>query len=82
MIPGGVDGELVIMLDSPYESKGGKVVGTLRMDASLPQEMTELKADVNLGKVKGKHPIYFIFRSETQGKSLCDLYSFRFRDGR
>lgn len=82
MIPGGVDGELVIMLDSPYESKGGKVVGTLKIDASLPQEMTELKADINLGKVKGKHPVYFVFRSQTQGKSLCDLYSFRFRDGR
>lgn len=82
MVPGGQDGELVIMLDSPYESRGGKVAGTLKLDSSMPQEMTEMQTKVDFGKAKGKHALYFVFRSETDGKSLCDLYSFRFREER
>lgn len=81
MVPGGVDGELVVMLDSPYESRGGKVIGTLKIDASLPQVMTELSTPVDLSciKAKGKRAMYFVFRSPVADKSLCELYSFRFR---
>lgn len=84
LVPGGSDGELVIMADSPYESRGGKVIGTLELNASMSQEMTELQADIDLAgmKPKGKHAVYFVFRSASEGKSLCDLYSFRFRSGK
>ena len=75
----GVAGEMEILLDSPYESQGGKVVGTLKFAAGAPQEMTEVRVPVELGKMKrGKHALYFRFRSETKSRSLCDLYSFRF----
>lgn len=77
LVPGGMDGEVSIMLDSPYESKGGRVVGTLKIDASMPQTMTELSAPVDLGGAKGKHALYFVFRGASD-KSICDLYSFRF----
>ena len=72
------------MADSPYESRGGKVIGTLELNASMPQEMTELQVDIDLAgmKPKGKHAVYFVFRSASEGKSLCDLYSFRFRSGK
>ena len=78
-IPSGVAGKMEILLDSPYESQGGKVVGTLKFAAGAPQEMTEVKIPVELGKMKkGKHALYFRFSSETESRSLCDLYSFRF----
>ncbi len=81
MVPGGQDGELVVMLDSPYESKGGKVIGTLKLSAGMPQEMTEMRTAIDLSgtDAEGKHAMYFVFRSQVEGKSLCDLYSFRFR---
>ena len=78
LVTGGVNGEAVIMLDSPYESKGGKVVGQLKIDASMPQTMTELSVPVELDGIKGKHALYFVFRSSVADKSICDLYSFRF----
>lgn len=78
-VPTGVAGEMEILLDSPYESQDGKVVGTLKFAAGAPQEMTEVRVPVELGKMKrGKHALYFRFRSETKSRSLCDLYSFRF----
>ena len=80
LIPGGVDGEIVIMTDSPYESKGGKVAGSVMLDAAMPKTMTTLcaKLDSAVAKVKGKHALYFLFRSSSEGESLCDLFSFKF----
>lgn len=79
LIPSGVEGTMEIMIDSPYESKGGKVIGRLDFADGLPQEMTEMKAEIDIRKIKkGKHALYFRFQSPIQSQSLCELYSFRF----
>lgn len=79
--PLGVKGNITLMLDSPYESRGGKIIGTLALEgneAPIPRQLT-----VTLNGLKGltgKHALYLLFDSEEPGKSLCDLYDFIFRN--
>ncbi|MDT3388922.1 MAG: hypothetical protein LIR46_14370, partial [Bacteroidota bacterium] len=88
--PEGVAGEIVFMLDCPWESQGGKEIGRLTLKGN-PSENKFLQmkspsgdfyeADIpisGLKKLKGKHSLYLLFHSETKGKSLCELYDFRF----
>ena len=79
MIPKGIDGTLTIMLGSPYKSRGGKVIGKLRISKDAPQELAVFSTPVNgiKGK-KGKQALFFLFDSATKDSSLCDLYDFRF----
>ena len=79
LIPEGVDGQIHIIVDRPWTSQGGKEVGLLELDASMPQIPTEMTAPVpELSKMEGKHAIYFVFKSETKEKSLCVLNDFIF----
>lgn len=79
LIPEGIKGKIDIMMDSPYQSKGGIIIGSLEIGKNEPQIMTEKIAEINLQKIKkGKHALYFVFTSDTDGKSICELHSFRF----
>lgn len=75
--PLGVAGEIVFMLDSPYESKGGTVIGRLTLTGNEKKEEQYLTAKVQ-GFKKGKHALYMLFQSDTKDKSLCDIYDFIF----
>jgi Beta-xylosidase len=88
--PEGVAGEIVFMLDSPWTSQGGKEIGRLTLNgnpadnkflkmASQSGDFYEVDIPVKgLKKLKSKHSLYLLFRSDTKEKSLCELYDFRF----
>ena len=79
LVPEGVDGTITVWTDRPWESQEGKVLGSAKLDADMPQESTELVIPVHeAGKLKGKHAIFLTFASETKDKSLCALESLVF----
>ena len=79
LIPEGVDGKITVMVDRPWESQGGKVLGTMELKADMPQQSTEMSVALPaLAEFTGKHAIYFLFTSDTKEKSLCILEDFAF----
>ena len=79
LIPEGIDGTITIMADRPWTSQGGKELGTIQLKADMPQQSTELSADLPaLSELTGKHALFFKFSSETKEKSLCKLEDFVF----
>lgn len=79
LIPQGIDGTITIMADRPWTSQGGKVLGTISLNAQMPQTPTELTAELpTIGELTGKHALYFIFSSDTKEKSICTLEDFVF----
>ena len=80
LIPEGVDGTIQVMADSPWASKGGKLLGTIELKSDMPKESTEVSADLpDLSQLTGKHAIFFTFSSDTKEKSLCILEDFVFK---
>lgn len=74
LIPEGVDGTIRIMADRPWTSQGGVEAGRIDLKATMPQEPVELSAKVPaLSKMDGKHAIFLVFESATEGASLCTL---------
>ena len=79
LIPEGVDGTITVLLDRPWTSQGGKVLGTIELKAGQAQTSTEMKVALPaLKEITGKHAIFFTFQSETKEKSLCILEDFVF----
>ena len=79
LIPAGIDGTITIMVDRPWTSQGGQVLGTIELKADMPQESTELAAELpSLAELTGKHALFFVFSSETKAQSLCTLEDFVF----
>jgi hypothetical protein len=80
LIPEGVDGKILVMVDRPWESQGGKQIGSLELTSHMVQESTALTIDLpELGSLTGKHAIYFKFVSDTKDKSICKLEDFQFQ---
>ena len=79
LIPQGIDGNIKVMIGSPYESKGGRTIGILEIDKDMPQQITSMTATVSIPKCKGKQPLFFVFSSIEKGKSMCEIYSFQFK---
>ena len=79
LIPEGLDGTIQILADSPWTSKGGKVLGSIELKADMAKESTELSADLPaIAELTGKHAIFFTFSSPTKDQSLCTLQDFVF----
>lgn len=79
MKPLGVDGRIDVMIDSPWESKGGKKIGALNLTKDMVQEVQDIQIALDdLSAYKGKHAIYLLFSSPESNKSLCELYHFTF----
>lgn len=77
LTPQGIDGTMKVMVDRPWTSQGGKVLGTLNLKADQPKESTEMEVELpSLGELTGKHALFFVFESATKGKSLCTLEDF------
>lgn len=75
----GVEGEIVVMLGSPFESKGGRVVGKFQLDKKASGEPVVYSTEVKgLNDKAGKQALYFRFNSKTAEKSLCEIYDFQF----
>jgi len=79
LIPKGVDGVVTVMIDRPWTSQGGKVLGQIELKADMPAEPTEVCVSLpGLSDYTGKHAVFFLFSSETKGRSLCSLLDFAF----
>lgn len=79
LIPQGVDGTIDIYINSPWGAKGGIKIGNIPISKHAPLTLTEMNAKVSgLNKIKGKHALYFVFKSTTQNKSICELHHFGF----
>jgi len=76
--PLGVKGEILIMIDSPWTSRGGRQIGRITLDGTSSPERTLTTKIKNLKGVTGKHPLYMKFVSPTPQQSLCTLYDFVF----
>ena len=79
LVPEGVDGTVSVMIDRPWTSQGGKLLGTIQLTADMSQEPHDLTLPLPaLADVQGKHAIFFLFTSETKEKSICTLWDFVF----
>lgn len=77
--PEGVAGTITVMVGAPTLKQGGKPVGSIAVPADAPQELTEFETSLApLASFKGKQAVYFVFKSATEGKSVCELYDFQF----
>ena len=77
LIPEGIDGSIEVMMDRPWTSQGGKLLGQATLKADMPKDVTTVAIGIsNEAKenaLAGKHAIYFVFKSDTKEKSLCTL---------
>ena len=79
LIPAGIDGRIDVMIDRPWQSRGGKLVGSIELKSDMPQTSTELKAELKqMSELTGKHAVFFVFKSNVKEKSLCTLEEFGF----
>ena len=80
LIPEGVDGTITVMIDRPWTSQGGKEIGRIELKANMSQKPTQMAVKLPaLAQFKGKHAIYFTFKSDTKEKSLCTLLDLVFQ---
>lgn len=69
-------GNIKIMIDSPWEAKGGVHVGDIKVSKKASGKIVELKSGaLKLPKLSGKHALYFVFTSPVDDKPICDMYS-------
>ena len=76
----GANGSVDIMIDSPWESRGGTKIGTIDISASDSRsEHTTKSIEVpELDGVSGKHGLYFKFSTSSNG-DLLDIKEFEFK---
>lgn len=80
VVPEGVGGTIAVMVDRPWTSQGGVVLGTAEIGADMPAEATDIQIDVpELAKMTGKHAIYLKFSSDVTEKSICALNNIKFK---
>ena len=82
LIPEGVDGTIEVMMDRPWVSQGGKKIGQTDLKADMEKKVWTMAIGISEEAKKndlvGKHAIFFVFKSDTKGKSLCTLEDFVF----
>ena len=74
LIPEGIDGTITIIADRPWASQDGKMLGKVILTANMPAKPTEVTVGLPaLAEFTGKHAIYLVFSSPTEGRSICTL---------
>lgn len=77
--PLGIDGTIDVMIDSPWKSKGGIKIGSLNLSKDAAASATDMTIKTSgIKGLKGKHPLFLIFKSPVKDKSICDLYELQF----
>ena len=80
LTPEGLDGTIQVMIDRPWTSQGGQLLGTIELTSKMPKTTTELTVKLpELSTFAGKHALFFVFSSPTKEKSLCTLHDLLFR---
>lgn len=83
LIPESIDGTIEVMMDRPWTSQGGKLIGQIDLKSDMDKKVWDLAIGIsNEAKEKdlvGKHALFFVFKSNTKEKSLCTLLDFVFQ---
>lgn len=80
LTPEGIDGTIDVMLDAPDAARGGKKIGQLSVSKDAPKTLAEYSTPISgLKGIKGKHALFFVFKSAVEDKSICKLYDFMFK---
>ena len=81
LVPKGISGRIDVMVDSPWTSKGGIVLGSIDLSADMPQQMSKLRIPLKVKRrLNGKHALFLRFTSDTPAQSLCDLHYLTFEN--
>ena len=76
--PKGNAGTIEVMLDSPWEKRGGIKLGSLSFTSDLEQKLTKLVFPVPApDEIEGKRALFFIFNTESSDE-LCEFNGFKF----
>ena len=79
VVPTGIETTIEIWLNSPYVSRGGVKIGSMSLNSSMKQVKTELRTDVPaLSEMRGKKTLFFVIKSSTAERSLCEIHDFVF----
>lgn len=79
LTPQGIDGKIEIYTSSPWKGNP-EPVGEIMIDKEMPQTPIQLSAKVPaVGRLKGKHPLYFTFSSPEKGKSMATITHLQFK---
>ena len=81
IIPEGIDGTIEVMVDRPWFSQQGELLGKADVKADMtPGTPIELAIPLQgYSGLAGKHAIFFVFKSDTKEKSICSLVDFVFK---
>ena len=77
LMPQGVKGRIVIMVDHP---RHGTRLGVIRLNGRQNGKIVEkcVRVPKSVVYMTGKHALYFVFESDTPDASLCELEDFVF----
>ncbi len=79
LTPEGQDGLIEIYVDSPWDSEGGRKIGSIKISSKSQQTRTEVRTRLkNLDGLTGKHALFFKVFSEEKDKSVCILHDLMF----
>ncbi|MBO5824605.1 MAG: glycosyl hydrolase family 43, partial [Prevotella sp.] len=79
VVPTGIDATIDVWVNSPYVSRGGVKIGSMSLNSSMKQVKTELRTDVPaLSEMRGKKTLFFVMKSSTAERSLCEIHDFVF----
>ena len=80
LTPAGIDATIQVMIDRPWTSQGGQLLGTIELKADMPQTAADMAVTLPaLAGMDGKHAIFFVFSSDTKEQSVCTLHNFVFQ---
>ena len=80
LTPAGIDAAIQVMIDRPWASQGGQLLGTVELQADMPQTAADMAVTLPaLSGVDGKHAVFFVFSSDTKEQSVCTLHNFVFQ---
>ena len=71
----GPQGQVRVMIDSPWESTGGLCIGQLKLTGKTAAKAKDVSIALKgLAGKTGKHALYLVFSSPVKQQSLCTLY--------
>ncbi|HOB08384.1 MAG: family 43 glycosylhydrolase [Limnochordia bacterium] len=76
--PKGAEGKIEVWLGSPWEERGGSLLGGVSFPAGLEERLTKLVIPVpEADRLEGKQAVYFVFRSDSR-EQICEFNGFKF----
>lgn len=71
----GPQGQVRVMIDSPWEATGGQCVGQINLTGKTAPKAKDVSVTLKgLSGKTGRHALYLVFSSPTKQQSLCTLY--------